>query len=69
LKLKNKINMEEKKQMLDRLRAQRDKIIDLIESTKESEQHRYFADLLFYKKLINKLEKELKADVADTDTT
>lgn len=60
--IENFVLAEQKKKMITRLKAKRDQIIDLIESTKESEQHRYFADLLFYKKLINKLEKELKAE-------
>lgn len=54
--------MNEKEEMLAKLKVQRDRIIDLIESTKESEQHHYFVDLLFYKKLIVKLEKELRAE-------
>jgi hypothetical protein len=58
--------MEEKKQMLAKLKAQRDKLIDLFEGhLSPEEEKKYSVDLLFYKKTIKKLENELKADKKD----
>jgi uncharacterized protein YukE len=56
--------MEEKKQMLAKLKAQRDKLIDLFEGhLSPEEEKKYSVDLLFYKKTIKKLENELKAEL------
>lgn len=55
--------MEDKKQMLAKLKAQRDKLIDLFEGhLSPEEEKKYSVDLLFYKKTIKKLEAELNKE-------
>jgi hypothetical protein len=58
--------MNEKEEMLAKLKVQRDRIIDLFEGhLSPEEEKKYSVDLLFYKKTIKKLENELKADKKD----
>jgi hypothetical protein len=55
--------MNEKEEMLAKLKAQRDRIIELFEGhLSPAEEKSYSTDLLFYKKTIKKLEAELKAE-------